>query len=250
MKTIRDYFSFFYLWGLIAVSSVFLFLVALVIWFMTVCFDRRLAWLHFFTCFWGALYTWLNPFCSVEICGKEQINPKQTYIMIANHTSMMDIFSIFRLFTYFKWVAKESLFTIPFVGWNMFLNGYIKINRRGKSHKKMFGACFHHLLEHRSLFIFPEGTRSKDGCLGNFKTGAFRLALKAKTDILPITIHDSHGAFSSKAALRKRRRKIKVAVHRPLRYEQFKMWSVEVLTKKIQDEIKGFLLVGDSAFIG
>ena len=81
------------------------------------------------TCFWGSLYTWFNPAWPVKVVGREKIDPNETYVMVANHQSLLDIFVLFRLFRHFKWVSKIENFNIPCVGWNMRLNGYIELRR-------------------------------------------------------------------------------------------------------------------------
>ncbi len=97
-------------WLFIVVSSLLLFPVALLIWAMTVLVDRRLVLLHQFTCVWASLYTWLSPVWRVRIEGRDKIRPDATYVMVANHQSLLDILVLFRLFTHFKWVSKIENF--------------------------------------------------------------------------------------------------------------------------------------------
>ena len=156
-----------------AVSSMVLFVVAVLIWCATVLFDRRLAVLHLFTCFWASLYTWLMPPWPVSIQGREHIRKKATYVIISNHQSQLDILVAFRLFFHFKWVSKAEVFRLPFIGWNMVLNRYIKITRGDKnSIVKMMKDAEQALAKGSSLFFFPEGTRSRTGILKDFKPGA------------------------------------------------------------------------------
>ena len=78
-------------WGFITVSSLVMYPIAVTIWLATVAFDRRLVALHRFTCFWASLYTWCNPAWPVTIDGREKIQPGTTYVMVANHLSLIDI---------------------------------------------------------------------------------------------------------------------------------------------------------------
>jgi 1-acyl-sn-glycerol-3-phosphate acyltransferase len=176
-------------WAFIVVSSALLFPVALLVWVLTVPFDRRLRAQHLFTCFWASLYTWFNPFWRVQVDGREHIRPDETYVMVANHQSFLDILVLFRLFRHFKWVSKAEMFRIPCIGWNMALNRYVKLRRGSpESIAKMMRACEHHLAEGSSIMIFPEGTRTLDGHLKAFKHGAFTLAQRARVPILPIVV--------------------------------------------------------------
>src|SRR5262249_48596913 len=78
-------------WIFLGVSSIALFPIAVLIWLVTSPFDARRAILHRFTCFWASLYTWLNPAWPVRIDGREHVRPGVTYVMVANHQSMLDI---------------------------------------------------------------------------------------------------------------------------------------------------------------
>src|SRR5690606_37635119 len=172
-------------WTFLTASSIGLFPVALGIWAVTAPFDRRLVWLHRFTCFWASLYTWVNPMWPVTIEGRERIRPDQTYVMVANHLSLLDILVLFRLFVHFKWVSKIENFRVPCIGWNMRLNRYIPLRRGDReSVVRMMEACEKTLAEGNSIMMFPEGTRSRDGLLRPFKTGAFELALRTGLPLL------------------------------------------------------------------
>ena len=137
-------------------TSAFFFLVALAIWLTTVLFDKRLWLLHRFTCVWASSYIWLMPPWSVSIKGKENIDANDTYIIVSNHQSLVDILVAFTLFTHFKWVSKAELFNIPLIGWNMSLNRYIRLRRGNhKSVKTMYKACEKHLKQGSSIYLFP-----------------------------------------------------------------------------------------------
>lgn len=180
----------------IFVTSFFFFPVAVVIWLLTAPFDRNLKWLHQFTCFWASLYIWVFPPWSVTVEGREKIDPGKTYVIVSNHQSMVDILAAFTLFTHFKWVSKAELFRIPLIGWNMFLNRYVRLERgRNKSIRKMYAACEYHLRNGSSVYLFPEGTRSPTGKMREFKEGAFVLAKRLNVPILPMVINGSKNAL-------------------------------------------------------
>ena len=116
-------------WAFLVVTSLLLFPVAVLTWAITAPFDRRKVILHRFTCFWASLYTWFNPAWPLRIEGREKINRSEAYVMVSNHLSLLDILVMFRLFTHFKWVSKIENFRVPFIGWNMSFNGYVKLKR-------------------------------------------------------------------------------------------------------------------------
>jgi 1-acyl-sn-glycerol-3-phosphate acyltransferase len=111
------------------------------------------------------------------------------FVVVANHQSMLDILLISRVPREMKWMAKESLFRIPWFGWLFVLAGDIPI-RRGDSGSasEALRKAREYLARGMSVMIFPEGTRSRTGELGSFKSGAFRLAIEAQVPILPIVV--------------------------------------------------------------
>lgn len=221
-------------WAFIILSSIALFPIALLIWAATVAFDRRLVLLHRFTCVWASLYTWLNPVWRVTVTGRERVRPDTTYMMVANHQSLLDILVLFRLFVHFKWVSKAELFRIWCVGWNMTLNRYVPLVRGdAESIARMLVQCEDTMAEGNSVMMFPEGTRSEDGHLKPFKHGAFTLALRARVPILPIVVEGTSHALPKKGLVLKGNHDIRVRVLEPIPYEHFAGWSVAQLTEYV-----------------
>lgn len=209
-------------WGFILLTSTALFPFALLIRFLSSPFDERLVLLHRFTCFWASLYTWFNPLWKVTIAGREKLRPSHVYVMISNHQSLVDILVLFRLHAHFKWVSKIENFSIPFVGWNMSLNRYVRLDRESmKSHLRMMRDCEKALNAGSSVMIFPEGTRSPDGRLRPFKEGAFELALRTRKPLLPIIIAGSSQALPKRGFILRGTHEIKVKILDPLPYESF-----------------------------
>jgi len=222
-------------WAFLTLSSIALFPVAVVVWAVTAPFDRRKVVLHRFTCFWGSLYTWLNPLWNVTIVGRERVRPGEAYVMVANHLSLLDILVLFRLFTHFKWVSKVENFRIPCIGWNMRLNGYIPLRRGDRSSVvEMMRACERTLTEGSSIMMFPEGTRSPTGRMRTFKPGAFELALKGRHPILPLVITGTSNALPKRGFVLKGRHPIEVRVLEPIPWERFSDKSVEELTEWVR----------------
>jgi 1-acyl-sn-glycerol-3-phosphate acyltransferase len=219
-----------------AFSSIAMFPVALLCWIVTVPFDKRLVALHQLTCFWASMYTWLNPVWPVTVIGREKIDSDQTYVMIANHQSLLDILVLFRLFAHFKWVSKIENFNIPCVGWNMRLNGYIELRRGDRSSiMKMLRACRKTLQNGNSIMMFPEGTRSSTGRLKKFKAGAFELAKDTQKPLLPIVVEGTASALPKKGLVFQGRHEIRIRVLDPVPYESFSDEPVEQLTLRIRE---------------
>jgi len=225
-------------WAFLAVSSILLFPIAALIWALTAPFDRRRVLLHRFTCFWASLYTWLNPAWPVRIEGREHVRRDEAYVMVANHLSLLDILVLFRLFTHFKWVSKIENFRVPFIGWNMSLNRYVKLRRGNRaSVVQMMKECRETLAAGNSIMMFPEGTRSPDGRMRAFKTGAFELALECGRPILPIVIQGTSDALPKHGFVLRGRHPITVTILEELPVERFRGDTVEALTDRVRSII-------------
>jgi 1-acyl-sn-glycerol-3-phosphate acyltransferase len=111
------------------------------------------------------------------------------YVVVANHQSVLDILLLSYLPREMKWVAKESLFKVPWVGWVFRMSGDIPV-RRGdaESGGSALAKARVYLGRGMSVMIFPEGTRSARGKLLPFKSGAFRLAIDAGVPVLPVVV--------------------------------------------------------------
>lgn len=230
-------FSIFY-WLFITLTSIVMFIFALLIWLFTLPFDRNLRILHQFSSFWASLYTWFNPAWQVSIEGKEHIKKGETYVMVCNHQSAVDIPVLFRLFTHFKWVSKDILFKIPLIGWNMCLNRYIRIKRGSiKSQMKMLDDCKKNLQAGSSVMIFPEGTRSKTGEMKSFKRGAFDLALKTGKPILPIVINGTSDVLPKNSFIIKGRHHVKIRILPPFHSSSFSEKQPELILNEVRGEM-------------
>ena len=183
----------------------------------------------------------------MRIEGRERIRAGETYVMVANHLSLLDILVLFRLFTHFKWVSKIENFRVPFIGWNMSLNRYVKLRRGDRaSVVQMMKACRETLASGSSIMMFPEGTRSPDGRMRSFKTGAFELALECRRPILPI-VHPRHRRRAAEARLRAAGPPPDhdLGARPELPYESFAGESAEELTQRVRALIAA--RVGDAS---
>ncbi|MBW2263186.1 MAG: 1-acyl-sn-glycerol-3-phosphate acyltransferase [Deltaproteobacteria bacterium] len=222
-------------WLFLTVSSAILFQAALLIWLVSLPFDRQLRVLHMFTCFWASLYTWINPAWRVKIEGRDRIAPRTPYIIVANHQSLLDILVMFRLFVHFKWVSKIEVFRLPFIGWNMSLNRYIKL-RRGdaRSISTMLAGCERTLRSGSSIMMFPEGTRSRDGRLRTFKHGAFTLARKLGASILPVVVSGTGRALPRRGFVLSGIHKIRIKVLEEIPADSWSDQSVEAMAEEVR----------------
>lgn len=224
----------FYVWLLIVIVTITISPIFFLVWFLTVLFDKKLIILNSFANFWGSLFTILVPSWKVKVIGKENLNntPK---IIVANHQSQEDILLIYRLGVPFRWISKAEVFKIPFYGWLMHLKGDIKLQRSSKaSIKKMLIDAEKVLKNGCIITIFPEGTRSRTGILGNFKEGAFKLAQNTRVPIVPVVIYGTGLHLIYPNGLFKGKHKVVVKILDEIPYSVFK----DLETKEFANMVK------------
>jgi 1-acyl-sn-glycerol-3-phosphate acyltransferase len=170
-----------------AVTSALFFCGAVPLTLLTYPFDRNRKILHLYSCAWAQLYFHIHPFWRMRVEGRDKLPWNGPAVLVANHQSLGDVLVFFGLFRPFKWVSKASVFKVPFLGWNMWLNGYVGLVRGNKeSIAKMMAECQAWLDRGVPILIFPEGTRSETGEIQPFRDGAFRLAVEKGCPVFPI----------------------------------------------------------------
>lgn len=124
--------------------------------------------------------------CKTE--GLENITPDETYLVVANHQSLADIPIIgANLPINLRVLAKKELFAIPIFGQTMWLYDFVAIDRKNRRSAVKSLEIAGKKMKYCSYLVFPEGTRSRDGHVGKFKSGALILTEKG-CKILPVAI--------------------------------------------------------------
>jgi len=182
---------------------------------LTSVLDRKGDLLQRIAVLWARMIIWTNLIKVTLSC---EVDPGPgPYVIISNHQSYLDIPALLVSLPFnYRMVAKKELFRIPVFGWGMKLAGYIEVDRSDtKKAMRGMSEADRQLNEGRSIVMFPEGTRSLDGNLLPMKKGAFVLALKNKTPILPITVHGSF-TILPKGTLRMGNAEIRVHLGTPI----------------------------------
>jgi 1-acyl-sn-glycerol-3-phosphate acyltransferase len=178
-----------FFWAFFALSCVPLFAGALLVWLLTLPFDRNGRLLHLYSCFWAQVYFYVSPVWRLRVEGREKLPWHGAAVLVSNHASLADILVLFGLYRPFKWVSKASNFQLPFIGWNMRLNRYVPLVRGDKeSIARMVASSEAWLDKGVPVLLFPEGTRSFDGQMKAFKDGAFRMAMSKGCPLYPIVL--------------------------------------------------------------
>lgn len=184
------------IWLASTIITILLFFVVSFLVIVLFPFDRKRKIAHAQCFWWSDAVISLNPYWDISVSGLENIDRDKTYVIIANHQSLGDIVVLYQTRMQFKWVAKQSLFKIPFIGWCLSLTKHIKLLRgEFSSIKKVYRQASFWLRSGMSVLFFPEGTRSDTDEMNVFQNGAFKLAIKEKKPILPISIKGTREAI-------------------------------------------------------
>lgn len=164
-----------------------------------------------------ARFLCIITFCKVHVIGREKLKQNQSYIFVANHQGIYDCWLILGyLGIPIKWVMKQDLRKIPFVGKACELSGFIFVdNSSPLAAIKTINEIKERLKQNSSIAIFPEGERTLTGKLGNFKKGAFQVALELRLPIVPVTLNGSFDVMS-KNTIFIRPHKMEVIIHDPI----------------------------------
>jgi 1-acyl-sn-glycerol-3-phosphate acyltransferase len=160
-------------------------------------FDASGRWQRACEHFWARM---LLRICRmrVRVRGLEHLPKGRPCLIAANHQSYLDIPVAFgHLPVTFRIMAKVSLFHIPFLGWHLRRAGHLPIDRtnpRRAARSALTAAA--HVRGGIPVFVFPEGGRSRDGRLGEFKAGTFLLAIKAGVPVVPVSIRGTRRALA------------------------------------------------------
>lgn len=153
----------------------------------------------------------------LEVYNSEVLSKNENYVYITNHTSMADIpIVLWGIKDNIRIIYKKELEKIPIFGPGLRRSPFIAVSRgNGRDAMQSLNEAATAMQEKESILIFPEGTRSKTGIMGEFKRGAFLLAEKANKKIVPITIIGSN-QVDDKQILGSKVLKVKMYIHQPV----------------------------------
>ena len=129
----------------------------------------------------------------VKVEGREHLEKDQSYVFVANHQGSFDIFLIYGFLNRnFKWMMKQALRKVPFLGFACERSHQIFVDKRGPSKiRKTYDDARQILKQGYSVTVFPEGARTFTGHMAQFRKGAFALADELQLPVVPLTINGS-----------------------------------------------------------
>lgn len=191
------------------------FITAFVVSLGSICFGGKW-WGYYPAKWWSKFIMWIS-LCRVTVRGVNNLDKKTSYIFVCNHQGAYDIFAIYGWLGHnFKWMMKQALRHIPMVGYACYRAGHIYVDKSSPSAiRNTMETAEKQLRGGMSVVVFPEGTRSKNGRLGNFKRGAYMLAQEFNLPVVPVTIDGSYDIMPISAKL-PRPGHIILTIHKPI----------------------------------
>lgn len=229
--------SVLYYLFLVVLCTVFLVLSAVA---LVVCmpFDKSRRTVHELSRVLVRIFFFIPPFWRQRVVGREYADPGKSYVIVLNHNTVVDIPALYCIPLNFRWVSKREVFRTPFFGQFLVLHGDICIDRgrAAEAKEQMVGKGCEWLRRGVSVAVFPEGTRSRDGEIHRFKTGAFALAKEAGVAILPVVL-DGTASLIKKNFLFNWRNRITVRVLPPVPADRVAATEVHELAQQVHDDM-------------
>jgi 1-acyl-sn-glycerol-3-phosphate acyltransferase len=172
--------------------------------------------------FWSRSVLWLL-LIPIKVTGQENVDPKQSYVFVANHQSFLDVFAVYGwLPNNFKWLMKKEIRKVPFVGTACAVAGHIFVDRSNpRAALQSMDHIKKELVDGISTVIFPEGTRTKTGEMGRFKQGAFKIAMDMGLPVVPLSLNGFFKAMPSGQAFANPRARVSLHIGKPIDISQF-----------------------------
>ncbi len=185
-----------------------------------------------------AFFLCLTNFTWVSVKGRNNVDKKQSYVIMCNHQSQFDILSFYGFWGYqFRWIMKKELRDVPCLGWACEEIGHVFIDRSNKEKAIASLNAARPLLEGGiSVLIFPEGSRSRDGRMRQFKKGGFMMALQMGLPILPVSISGSGRVLPGKSVLLLPG-KVTITIHDPIEVKEYGMERRDDLMRDVRRAI-------------
>lgn len=181
-------------------------------------------------------------FVHISVQGRENLDGSRAHIFCANHLSYLDPPALLAsLRTPVRFLAKQSLFHVPFLGWAMRGEGDIPIDRENpRAAARSLASAVASVRRGTSLVVFPEGGRSRDGTLQPFLGGAFRIAIQAEAPVVPVAIRGTREALRP-GSLHVRGGRVRVIIGQPIPTQGLSASDQDRLAAGVRERIQQML---------
>lgn len=237
----KSFFAFLYQW-LIFIPIFILMTIATAVVVMIGCtLGNHKFWGYIPPKYWSKMTCYL-ALCRIRVTKETVLDSKKSYVFVPNHQGAFDIFLIYGfLGQNIKWVQKQSLRKLPFVGKASEIAGHVFVDQSSlRSMKDTITKAKEELEEGVSMVMFPEGARTDTGKMGKFKRGAFVIAHQMGLPVVPITINGAFDVLKIHTYL-VNPHKMELVVHAPIETAGLPENEIQDVIDKSFREIEGSL---------
>lgn len=192
----------------------------------------------YLTQFWARTLFW-SMGRRVIVKNKNYIEPDKTYLAVMNHSSLFDIPAIMTFIPHGSWVGRDKLLNIPIFGSFLRRANYIPINPASwRQSLEAIKLATDKTSKGMAVLIFPEGTRTNDGSIQNFKKGFVKIMRETGVDILPITIN---GLYTWKSKHQKHintSEKLEIIINKPVHAKELTVLTDNDVIAKVKGIIE------------
>jgi len=144
--------------------------------------------------------------CQITVAGLEHLDLGRTYVFMPNHMSFLDILLVFAFIPHeFRIIVKKEFFSIPFLGLTVRSSAQIPLDRKHpRAGLQSIKKAADLLKKGVSVVVFPEGTRSRDGKIHDFKKTLFVLPIRMQTPVVPVLIEGTFEALPAGSVMLRR----------------------------------------------
>ncbi len=237
LKIIKDVVFFLYQWLVfLPIFIILTILTAITVMIFSPLFGNKF-WGYYPPKWWSKLTCWL-ALCRIKVTGHDNLDPKQSYVFVANHQGAFDIFLVYGFLNQnIKWVQKQSLRKIPLVGKASEIAGHVFVdNSSAVSRAITIQKAKKQIVDGVSMMMFPEGSRTRNSKLGRFKRGAFQMAIDMGLPIVPLTINGSYEVLNAQSCII-HPGKMELIIHKPISTENLTDNDIPTLIQQTSDII-------------
>ncbi|MDX9786640.1 MAG: lysophospholipid acyltransferase family protein [Desulfobacterales bacterium] len=190
---------------------------------------------------WARSNIYATP-AQITVRGRGHLDALRAYVIVANHQSLFDIFVVYGwLGMDLRWIMKKELRKVPVLGLACEKVGHIIVDRSNtEAALASINAAKENITGGTSIVFFPEGTRSRNGRLGAFKKGAFRLALDLGLPILPISISGTKNILPPDG-LNLMPGRVTLTIHPPIDLSEYSIENLPELMERTRNAIESAL---------
>lgn len=228
---------FLYQWVIFAPIFIVLTLITALIVIIFSSIFGNIFWGYYPPKWWSRFTCWLS-LCRVKSSGHKNLDKDTSYVFIANHQGAFDIFLTYGFLNHnLKWVQKAPLRKLPLVGKASEIAGHIFVDNSSMASRiETMGKAKETLEGGASIIFFPEGARTKDGKLGSFRRGAFKIAIDMGLPLVPITINGPYDIMK-RNTYQLNPGKLELIIHKPIPTKSLEEKDMSALMEQTKEII-------------